>query len=149
MVSIVPVDLLEEAMSNGFDVDSLPTISGTDIGPVFDASGNQMEILGAVTIDVEQEGGSKAKVPIHMSRQNDEVLVGMYGSGQFGVRISVSGAQGEETTDTEDTELAMIENKGTARVIRRTYVPPHSSGMVEVECREVDQGEKIFWSDNE
>ncbi|VDP29866.1 unnamed protein product [Heligmosomoides polygyrus] len=90
MVSLISVDVLEEALSNGFDVDVLPTLTRKEIGPIFDASGNAMEVFGAVTIEVELEGGLKDNVTFHIIKQSDEILVGMNALERLGVRITIS-----------------------------------------------------------
>lgn len=78
MVSIIPIGLLEKAQRRGFDVDSLATTSSREISPLFDASDNQIDVLGAVEIDAELEGGRKALVTFHITNQfQNEVLLGM------------------------------------------------------------------------
>ncbi|VDL84249.1 unnamed protein product [Nippostrongylus brasiliensis] len=107
-----------------------------------------MEILGVVTIDVELEGGREGKVPFHISRQSDELLVGMNALTELGVRISVSCAEQERPKD-NDSEQTMNEEKCIAKIAKRTYIPPHSSRLVEVNCEGLDEGEKILWSNKD
>ncbi|KAK6059928.1 zinc knuckle [Cooperia oncophora] len=77
MISIVPIAVLAQAQRSGFDVDSLEMISNSDMVPVYDASGNRMEFMGAVKITVELEGGRKAKVSFHIMDVNEkEILLG-------------------------------------------------------------------------
>ncbi|VDL65430.1 unnamed protein product, partial [Nippostrongylus brasiliensis] len=132
MVSIIPVGLLEKAQKRGFDVDSLETISHLDIDPLFDASDNQMEILGAVVINVELENGRSGLVTFHITRQfQDEVLLGMNALEKLGVQIVVSqshegtGAEGQTPKETEKCDRHNI-----ARVAKRTYIAPRGEAAL-------------------
>lgn len=53
MNSIIPLGISAQAKRRGFDVDGLEVIGKEEIEPIYDASGNRMEFLGAVKISVE------------------------------------------------------------------------------------------------
>ncbi|XGW05284.1 hypothetical protein V3C99_016006, partial [Haemonchus contortus] len=147
MVSIIPITLLEKAQANGFDVDALPTFSAKELGPVYDASGNEMKIVGAVTLEVTLEGGGKDEVTFHITPlPQDEVLLGMNSLQKLGVRISIIGSNAEEASGCpkgKGTDLNKVE---VAKVTRRAYVPPHTSAMIEVDCRETGPEERVLWT---
>ncbi|KAK6044780.1 zinc knuckle [Cooperia oncophora] len=126
MISIVPIAVLAQAQRSGFDVDSLEMISNSDMVPVYDASGNRMEFMGAVKITVELEGGRKAKVSFHIMDVNEkEILLGTNSLDQLGVNVHIS------------PELDPDKDRVSSRkviVARRAYITPHSAAIVSARC---------------
>ncbi|KAK5966835.1 CCHC-type domain-containing protein [Trichostrongylus colubriformis] len=57
MISIIPIEVLARAQDRGFDVDSLAVVPKSELKPVFDASSNRMDFLGAVYIQPNERGG--------------------------------------------------------------------------------------------
>ncbi|VDO81611.1 unnamed protein product [Haemonchus placei] len=101
MVSIIPISLLEKAQEKGYDVDTLPILTESEVGPVYDASGNEMEIVEAVTVEAELEGGRRSKLVLHITPlPQDEVLLGMNALKKLGNRASYQ----YETGRTESLE---------------------------------------------
>lgn len=109
MVSLISVDVFEEAPSNGFDVDMLPTLSKKEISSIFDASGNAMKLFGAVSIEVELDDGIKDNVTLNETKRGDEILIGMNALERLGVRITISSSDIKNRTG-EDPEL--LTNQG-------------------------------------
>ncbi|KAK6019494.1 hypothetical protein OSTOST_14870 [Ostertagia ostertagi] len=90
MISIVPVEVLGKAKDRGFDVDTLKLVEKSQLAPVFDASENKMEFLGAVFIETELEGGNRCVVPFHISPAKDEELIlGTNALSRLGVEVSI------------------------------------------------------------
>ncbi|XGW18167.1 hypothetical protein V3C99_002633 [Haemonchus contortus] len=148
MASIIPITLLEKAQANGYDVDALFTFSAKEVGPVYDASaGNEMKIVGAVTLEVTLDGGGEDKVTFHITPlSQDEVLLGMNSLQKLGVRISIIGSDAEGASGCpkgKGTDLNKVE---VAKVTRRAYVSPHTSAMIEVDCRETGPEERVLWT---
>uniref|UniRef100_A0A7I5E5B3 RNA-directed DNA polymerase n=1 Tax=Haemonchus contortus TaxID=6289 RepID=A0A7I5E5B3_HAECO len=144
MVSIIPINLLEKAQEKGYEVDTLPTLTESEVGPVYDASGNEMEIVGAVTVEAELEGGRRTKLVLHITPlPQDEVLLGMNALEKLGVQISIT--NGEEDGLRWKSDSNLTANK-EAKVIRRTYVPSRAIAIVEVDCEGVEADERILWT---
>uniref|UniRef100_A0A7I4YW91 Gag-pol polyprotein n=1 Tax=Haemonchus contortus TaxID=6289 RepID=A0A7I4YW91_HAECO len=144
MVSIIPINLLEKAQEKGYEVDTLPTITESEVGPVYDASGNEMERVGAVTAEAELEGGRRTKLVLHiMPLPQDEVLSGMNALAKPGVQISITNGEEDELRWKSDSNLTA--NK-EAKVIRRTYVPSRATAIVEVDCEGVEANERLLWT---
>ncbi|KAK6060734.1 hypothetical protein COOONC_01603 [Cooperia oncophora] len=62
-----------------------------DMVPVYDASGNRMEFMGAVKITVELKAGRKVKVSFHiMDVSEKEILLGTNSLDQLGVNVHIS-----------------------------------------------------------
>lgn len=73
----------------GFGIDSLQTIPNEEIQQVFEASNNKMNIMGAVRIEVELEGGRHSKVALHVAKADEEeILLGTNALPGLGVRLS-------------------------------------------------------------
>ncbi|KAL6737822.1 hypothetical protein Aduo_011434 [Ancylostoma duodenale] len=95
--------------------------------PVYDASNNRMNIVGVVRIPVELVGGLTSEVEFHITPQDqNEVLLGMNALESLGVSIAVTNQEHEKGV----RESCEVE----AKAKRRTYIPPHSCGIVEVGC---------------
>ncbi|RCN33767.1 hypothetical protein ANCCAN_20397 [Ancylostoma caninum] len=127
MISIIPMEVL--------------TLRAREIVPVYDASNNRMSILGGVCIPVELEGGRKSNVTFYITDQKQqEILLGMNALGKLGVTVSISA---------KETSNEMEGNKvDSAKVIRRTYIPPYTTAMVQVRCdAQVEPEDKILWSE--
>ncbi|VDO71858.1 unnamed protein product [Heligmosomoides polygyrus] len=138
MISIIPVSLLAAAQKSGFDVDALEVVPESNMIPVYDASGNRMEFLGAVKMKVEIEGGKGTEVAFHISDVKDEeILLGTNALERLGIHIVLSpenavehGAEGEERVV----------------VTRRMYIPAHGRAMVSARCEgDCSDDERVVW----
>ncbi|KAL6742239.1 hypothetical protein Aduo_015408 [Ancylostoma duodenale] len=90
MISIIPLGVLVRAHQQGFDIDSLQAIPKEEIQPVFDASNNPMNFVGAVRIEVELEGGRPSEVAFHVAKSDEEeILLGTNALPDLGVRLSL------------------------------------------------------------
>ncbi|KHJ80055.1 hypothetical protein OESDEN_20280, partial [Oesophagostomum dentatum] len=77
-----------------------------------------------------------------MDQEQDEVLLGMNALGKLGVKLTITGSS------ERDQGQEVKENKAT--VVRRTYIPPYSSSLVEVTCSaQRDMESMILWSNRE
>ncbi|KAK6049424.1 hypothetical protein COOONC_13071, partial [Cooperia oncophora] len=109
-----------------------------DMVPVYDASGNRMEFMGAVKITVELEGGRKAKVSFHIMDVNEkEILLGTNSLDQLGVNVHIS------------PELDPDKDRVSSRkviVARRAYITPHSAAIVSARCEGHGyEGDRLIW----
>uniref|UniRef100_A0A7I5E602 RNA-directed DNA polymerase n=1 Tax=Haemonchus contortus TaxID=6289 RepID=A0A7I5E602_HAECO len=139
MISIVPIGLLARAQDNGFDVDSLTVIDRKTLEPVYDASNNEMQFLGGVSIAVKIEGGSEYEVAFYISKEKGhEVLLGTNALEGLGVQIHLPRAP--------LFPIQRSSHSGKVTVARRTYIPPYSSAVVQARC-DIDEGsaERIIW----
>ncbi|XGW34102.1 hypothetical protein V3C99_018131 [Haemonchus contortus] len=138
MVNIIPISLLEKAQKKGYEVDTLPTLTESEVGPVYEASGNEMEIVGAVTVEAELEGGRHSKLVLHITPlPQDEVLLGMNVLEKLGVQVSITNGEDELRCKSDSNLTANNE----AKVIGRTYVPSPTA-IVEVDCEGVEADER-------
>nr|CDJ95103.1 gag, pol and env protein precursor [Haemonchus contortus] len=139
MISIVPIGLLARAQDNGFDVDSLTVIDRETLEPVYDASNNEMQFLGGISIAVKIEGGSEYEVAFYISKEKGhEVLLGTNALGGLGVQIHLPRAP--------LFPIQRSSHRGKVTVARRTYIPPYSSAVVQARC-DIDEGsvERVIW----
>ncbi|VDP15422.1 unnamed protein product [Heligmosomoides polygyrus] len=65
----------EEKMDTNTENDALEVVPESNMIPVYDASGNRMEFLGAVKMKVEIEGGKGTEVAFHISDMKDEEIL--------------------------------------------------------------------------
>ncbi|KAK6010697.1 hypothetical protein OSTOST_24249, partial [Ostertagia ostertagi] len=87
MISAVPVEILAKAQDRGVNVDALRFVAKSQLPPVFDASTNRMEFLGAVYI-----GGQSSKEGIEACpSKNDEIILGTNALSKLGVKVSIVG----------------------------------------------------------
>ncbi|KAK6031471.1 zinc knuckle [Ostertagia ostertagi] len=90
MISIIPIEIVARAQDRGFDVDSLSVVPKSKLKPVFDASNNEMDFMGAVYIQVETEGGRSELIAFHISPAKEaEVIIGTNALNKLGVEVSI------------------------------------------------------------
>ncbi|KAK6041588.1 zinc knuckle [Cooperia oncophora] len=129
MISIIPVDVLAKAQQDGYDVDALEVIEECRLSPVFDASDNRMRFLGAVIIEAELQGGNRCKVAFHITKRKEaEIILGTNALEDLGVEISIG------KKDVGRGEVDNSEREGRIAVVKRIYIPPHETALVEVRC---------------
>ncbi|VDO18786.1 unnamed protein product [Heligmosomoides polygyrus] len=138
MISIVPVGILARAQDAGFDIDSLEVLPRESMGPVYDASNNQMVFLGAVKLNVELEGGKKVEVAFHISDEKGEsILLGTNALGKLGVQVLLSP---ETPSGLSNSDVQRV------TVARRIYIPPYSKALVSARCEgDSEELECVVW----
>nr|CDJ81915.1 Zinc finger domain containing protein [Haemonchus contortus] len=136
MISIIPVGILARAQKEGYDVDSLEVLSEDSIIPVFDASRNRMDFLGAVKIAVELEEGNKVDVAFHIADDKEaEILLGTNALGKLGIQVVLPPQ--EPTLQAEASERVVV--------ARRMYIPPYGKALVSARHEGGSDGERILW----
>ncbi|KAK6022583.1 zinc knuckle [Ostertagia ostertagi] len=143
MISIIPVQVLAEAQDRGFDVDTLKLVNKSQLVPVYDASNNKMELLGAVYIEVELVGGNRRWVPFHISpSKENELILGTNALSRLGVEVSIVP---DKLESVEQESKRAFHSKVT--VVRRVYVPPRDAALVSVRCSGEDPAEveRVIW----
>ncbi|CAJ0606662.1 unnamed protein product [Cylicocyclus nassatus] len=141
MISIVPVGVLARAKKAGYDVDVLEVIPDRKLNPVYDASTNRMNFLGAVKVPVKLEGGKKSIVAFHISDvKDDDVLIGTNALAALGVDIILK---------TEERQQDVLDGKRVV-VTKRVYIPPHNSILVPARCEGGSElEERVVWPSRE
>uniref|UniRef100_A0A7I4Z4H8 Reverse transcriptase domain-containing protein n=1 Tax=Haemonchus contortus TaxID=6289 RepID=A0A7I4Z4H8_HAECO len=139
MISTVPVRVLAPAKDRGFDVDRFELIKECKNAPVYDASNNRMEFLGAVRIMVELEGGRSSDVAFYIVNScDDEVLLGTNALSDLEVDLTISqarsGIRRERGVETR-----------TITVAKRIYTPPYTSKIVTARCDIEGQATGVVW----
>ncbi|XGW19754.1 hypothetical protein V3C99_003527, partial [Haemonchus contortus] len=136
MISIIPVGILARAQKEGYDVDSLEVLSEDSIIPVFDASRNRMDFLGAVKIAVELEEGNKVDVAFHIADDKEaKILLGTNALGKLGIQVVLPPQ--EPTLQAEASERVVV--------ARRMYIPPYGKALVSARHEGISDGERILW----
>ncbi|KAK6044692.1 zinc knuckle, partial [Cooperia oncophora] len=148
MISIIPVGVLAKAQDNGYDVDALQLIEQDRLSPVFDASDNRMNFLGAVIIEAELHEGNRCKVAFHISKKKEEeIILGTNALADLGVGISIARKGGSPREQSDSS----VEKEGKVAVVRRMYVPPHETALVEVRCEGNNKEivDRVIWPSRE
>ncbi|VDL83320.1 unnamed protein product [Nippostrongylus brasiliensis] len=143
MISIVPVEILALAQDRGYDIDSLRTVSKSKLAPVYDASNNRMELLGAVYMNATVEGGDSNVVAFHIAPgKAKELLLGTNALAKLGVCVSIA-RKGEEPKQLLGTPS--LDSKVV--VLGRRYIPPGEVAWVQVRCQGVPENtvDKVIW----
>ncbi|VDP44095.1 unnamed protein product [Heligmosomoides polygyrus] len=139
MISIVPVGVLARAKDRGVDVDSLEVIPARERMPVYDASNNEMQFLGATKISVQLEEGGRSEVAFHITDSpEDEVLLGTNALEDLGVELKIAKRNTEESSGGQPAFRKV-------RVAKRKYIPPHGSGVLSARCEVRDAEEGVLW----
>ncbi|VDL77922.1 unnamed protein product, partial [Nippostrongylus brasiliensis] len=137
MISIVPVEVLARARDRKIDIDALKFLEKSKLTSVHDASGNRMDFLGAVYLEVEVEGGSRDTVAFHVSATKDEeLIIGTNALQRLGVELTVKGSRMEQATN-------------RVVVSKRIYIPPRCMQAVQVKCEGelTEVAERVIWSE--
>ncbi|VDO25396.1 unnamed protein product, partial [Heligmosomoides polygyrus] len=135
MISIVPVELLARARDRKVDVDSFKFLEKSKLTSVHDASGNRMDFLGAVYLEVELEGGRCDTVAFHISvTKEEELIIGTNALQRLGVEMVMKGPSAERVTN-------------RVAVTKRVYVPPREVQTVQVCCEGdlAEAAERVIW----
>ncbi|VDP37330.1 unnamed protein product [Heligmosomoides polygyrus] len=144
MVSIVPIGVLAKAKMRGVDVDALEIIRSEWRRPVYDASNNRMEFLGAVRIEVEMENCGKKEVAFYITDSaEEEILIGTNALEDLGVSLQMTKPQLRHEDD-------MAEQFRKVTVAKRIYIPPHGSGVVAAHCENgTEMQQCVIWPTKE
>ncbi|VDL78837.1 unnamed protein product [Nippostrongylus brasiliensis] len=135
--------VLASALDRGIDVDALRTVSKSKLTPVYDASNNRMDFLGAVFIEAEVEGGDSNLVAFHIAPENGrELLIGTNALNKLGVSITIS-----KKEVTQEKPPVASDESGKVVMVGRRYVPPGEAAWVEVLCEGSSEGitGRIIW----
>ncbi|VDL68809.1 unnamed protein product, partial [Nippostrongylus brasiliensis] len=140
MVSIVPIGVVARARKRGFDVESLELIRSEWQKPVYDASNNRMEFLGAARIEVEMENGMKEKVAFYITDSaEEEILLGTNALENLGVYLQIREPPMVQTNK-------VPEQSKRVTVAKRVYVPPYGSGVVLAKCENAEEIQQcVIW----
>ncbi|VDO18544.1 unnamed protein product [Heligmosomoides polygyrus] len=75
-ISILPLKFLLEAQKSGFDLDSdVKEIKYNSKKSVYDASGNDMEFIGAVVATVTWHGAPPERVAMFVRKPEDDIVI--------------------------------------------------------------------------
>ncbi|VDL72315.1 unnamed protein product [Nippostrongylus brasiliensis] len=135
MISIIPIRMLAEAKDDRYNIDALTFVNKSKLAPVHDASGNRMNFLGAVYLDVEVKEGGSSTVAFHISaREEDDVIIGTNALQRLGVEVTVR----KPVKDTAANRVV---------ISKRMYVPPRGVQTVQVRCSGelADVDERVIW----
>ncbi|VDO89928.1 unnamed protein product [Heligmosomoides polygyrus] len=106
--------------------------------PVYDASNNEMQFLGATKISVQLEEGGESEVAFHITDSpENEVLLGTNALEDLGVELKIAKQNTEESSGGHQAFRKVT-------VAKRMYMPPHGSVELSARC-EVRDAEGVLW----
>nr|CDJ86979.1 unnamed protein product [Haemonchus contortus] len=112
MISTLPVGLLARAQKEAFDMEKLEVSPEESMVPVYDASCNRMNFLGAIKMQVDLEGGNTAIVAFHIADTNNkDILLGMNALDRLGIRLVIR------------SEIGYANTEKHARGVTASYIP--------------------------
>ncbi|KAK6012382.1 zinc knuckle [Ostertagia ostertagi] len=123
--TIIPVKLLKKAIDKGIDLDEhIERIPGPNT-KVRDASGNVMEFLDTIRVQVEMVSAFVGRTP------DEVVILGTNALELYNLRLlKIPDTKSEQLTSSTNPSVA-------ARVKNRTYVPSKAVGMLKLTCSRV------------
>ncbi|KAK6018264.1 zinc knuckle [Ostertagia ostertagi] len=135
-VSILPVNVLKEAMEDGIDVDAkVKEIALPKSLKVMDASGRAMEFLTAVEVDVMDKSDKKGiSVRMLVSKAKEELIIlGTNAISRMGYELK----KRSNMKDDEEVEQQRnpAEENPAAVVARRVFIAPGQTGCVDLQCK--------------
>ncbi|EYC05399.1 hypothetical protein Y032_0082g1560 [Ancylostoma ceylanicum] len=97
-LTIMPLSVLLNAQTRGVDMDACCTTVASEDIDVYDASGNKMDFLGCIQMDMSLPGRKPVGIKMHVKRLRDNiVLLGTNALECLGIKILVP-----KMTDVED-----------------------------------------------
>ncbi|VDL83554.1 unnamed protein product [Nippostrongylus brasiliensis] len=139
-MSIMPVQVLQRARERGTDLNTYVTKIPRINAVVRNASGEIMEFVDTVCVDVVL-GGESQLVPFHVGNCVDElVILGTNALELFGITLAPK--KMEETADGGQME------KAQAVVKERVFIPAHSVKVVTLSAA-TGPGDYLFWSNSD
>ncbi|WKX95827.1 hypothetical protein Q1695_012348 [Nippostrongylus brasiliensis] len=131
-ISIIPAQVLLQAKSDGFDIDSdVPEFSIDDSQRVYDASGNAMHFVTVVEVKLKECGtaGREVRAKAYVTKAGDEeIILGTNVLPQLGYQL-VRVAGDDKAYETRDKVAQRQFDDGrkvptVATVARRSYIAP-------------------------
>ncbi|KAK6034264.1 zinc knuckle [Cooperia oncophora] len=86
--NIIALKVLAKAQDRGWDVDSLKVVPNSRLKPVFDASNNRMDFVGAVHIEVEMDSEKSEVIAFHISADKEaDAIIGTDALEKVGIDV--------------------------------------------------------------
>ncbi|KAL6743631.1 hypothetical protein Aduo_016651 [Ancylostoma duodenale] len=96
-LTIMPLNVLLNAQAKGVDMDACCTAVSSEDIDVYDASGNKMDFLGCMQMDMSLPGRRPVRIKMHVKRLRDNiVLLGTNALECLGIRILIPKAMDAE-----------------------------------------------------
>ncbi|KAL6729616.1 hypothetical protein Aduo_000658 [Ancylostoma duodenale] len=158
VISIIPVGLLKRAQHAGSDLDEMVTMMEDDDDvQVYDASGNPMEFLMRIALEIKVQGAGRAKTQLYIQQSKDQlVLLGTNVLAALGIEVKLNPEKDENTNNgnlnasiyPKQTKDQSKPHDITARAVHRVLIPPFTIGEVEISSGQLE-GDQVFWSQDD
>ncbi|KAL6723983.1 hypothetical protein Aduo_018922 [Ancylostoma duodenale] len=158
VISIIPVGLLKRAQHAGSDLDEMVTMMEDDDDvQVYDASGNPMEFLMRIALEIKVQGAGRAKTQLYIQQSKDQlVLLGTNVLAALGIEVKLHPEKDENTNNgnlnasiyPKQTKDQSKPHDITARGVHRVLIPPFTIGEVEISSGQLE-GDQVFWSQDD
>lgn len=136
-ISIMPVNVLQRALDDGYDIDHLERPLDHS-QKVYDAPGNRMQFIAAVEVPVVESGNKDGKVNAFMYvAQNaaDTIILGTNVLSSLGYKLMREGAdQCNSRSRYGYNDISVSDEKGY-EVVRRQYIPPGATKQVTLRAK--------------